>query len=118
MLSAAQAVDKELGDYVVSKGVPAEELMDFWNYVHRSVPATEFTSAIVSVLFLGDARPFQRYVGNYVRSTAAKREPGEATVHNGHEREAVVTLPNGMRTTREAARRLGLRIGGSGLAVN
>lgn len=100
------AIEKAVGDHVRRKGV--DDVPAFFDYVKRTNP-NALTGASIAALFENNLKPFTELASTYLAGTVA-RAPGMETFmqRTAYGEVECVTLPNGLTTTLQNARNLGL----------
>jgi hypothetical protein len=96
---AGQEIDRALGAFVAEQGV--QDVDGFWAFVHSTIGRSQFSSAIISAVFLGDASPIRGFAQRYLQST--NHEVGAQGGQYGAKPSGEF---GGVQTTAAAAKRL------------
>lgn len=102
-------VDTALHLYVMEKGVSPERLQDFYAYWRKVHSPAKRAFAIGQALFQGDARPIADVVEQFIRAEGSGRAAkAETEIRKVGTRKVETVTVNGITTSLENARRLGL----------
>jgi hypothetical protein len=106
LLKVASAIEEGLNEHVAKRGV--DDPLAFYDYAKKVYGLSAFSNAITQAVFEGNLGGIDRFADAFVATGLGRASAPNTTQHHGSNGRTVdvVTLPNGMKTTREAARRL------------